>query len=163
MARVGCALVVAGCAAEPVDDSCVAGDAWPWWCVPEGATGPSCGDVRFNPSCVDGTWRCPYPASLVPDREHRCVCFGGPRPATQHCACGDAGTTECTFDCGTAQCDLETEYCAVTTSDVGGEPDSRSCVPFALPCDGSGCGCVQPGSVSCEEDLGAVTAHYPGG
>jgi hypothetical protein len=146
------------------DDSCDPGDPVPWLCVSSGAVGPSCGDVRFPPSCMEGTWRCPFaPGSLMPDRTGMCVCFGGPRPLTQHCTCTDGGTVSCTFDCGTEQCDLDSEYCAVTASDVGGEPDSHVCTPFVDPCTGSGCDCIGAGSISCETEVGATTARYPGG
>ena len=51
----------------------------------------------------------------------------------------------------------------ITASDVGGEPDASACAPLLEPCAGVGCACVAAGALSCEEDVGAVTAHYPGG
>lgn len=154
-------LLLAGCtAAAPLEPPCTAGDPSPWWCVQAGASGPSCGDVRFDPSCVDGAWVCPF--SLMPDREHRCICFDGPRPSTQSCTCGDAGLS-CTFECGSLRCDLSNEYCAVTASDVGGEPDSYACASRVAPCEGLPCNCIAPGAIECAEEVGAVTARYPGG
>ncbi len=155
-------LGLAACTAAAVDPPCAPGDPMPWWCVQEGATGPLCGDVRFNPSCVEGAWTCPY-SNLVPDRAHACVCFDGPRPLGHSCTCTDGGVVSCTIPCGALRCRVGGEYCAITSSDVGGEPDASACAPLLEPCAGVGCACVAAGALSCEEDVGAVTAHYPGG
>jgi hypothetical protein len=146
----------AGCAATR--DRCRIGDTPPWNCVAMGETGPLCRDGYASPVCADSAWTCF--GGLVPDHG-ACRCFDVARPATQHCECGDAGIA-CTFDCGELRCDLANEYCAVTASDTGG-PDTHACVPWTSPCTGTGCACIAGGSSACMEEVGAVTARYPGG
>jgi hypothetical protein len=150
------ALFASGCAATM--DRCRIGDSPPWSCVPMGSSGPLCAE-RASPVCADSAWTCF--GALVPDRAGACRCFAAARPPTQHCECGDAGIA-CTFDCGELRCDLSREYCTLVASDTGGA-DEHGCAPFTSPCMGTGCACIAGGSISCTEEVGAVTARYPGG
>jgi hypothetical protein len=156
------AVLLSACSSADVDGSCEPGDPPPWLCVSPGSTGPVCTDTHVEPYCSAGVWTCPDPSAMQ-DREHVCQCFGGPMSTRHRCGCSDAGVIACMFDCGSTRCAVGYEYCAVTSSDVGGEPDSYAFAPLVSPCDELGCDCILPGSVSCEHDTGAVTAHYPGG
>jgi len=47
------------------------------------------------------------------------------------------------FTCGARQCELATEYCQRATSDIGGEPDSFTCVQLPGTCTAlSNCDCL---------------------
>lgn len=85
----------------------------------------------------------------------------------QDVGAGGCAPPQGTFTCGTAFCDVASQYCLLSVSDVGGIPNSYDCLP--LPA-----GCTSPVSCSCLElvpcgmwcsvnDQGHVTLTCPGG
>ena len=74
------------------------------------------------------------------------------------------------FGCGHGFCNLMTDFCMKTTSDVPGVPDTFSCMPLpaacgnmpACACLGDPCGAPIPGM--CEQAAdGGITMKCPGG
>lgn len=71
------------------------------------------------------------------------------------------------FGCGAGFCFLATDFCQVTGSDVGGEPDSFSCQPLPADCAPTpSCACLDPGfcggTCSATPD-GGLKIFCPGG
>lgn len=71
------------------------------------------------------------------------------------------------FPCGYKFCDPTAAYCQISTSDIGGFPDSYACVPLPESCgDAPVCGCLEEEpcfSFSCSERGGGMTILCPGG
>lgn len=71
------------------------------------------------------------------------------------------------FPCGFKFCDPATSYCQVSTSDIGGFPNSFSCLPLPAGCaEAPGCDCLadEPCTrFSCTDRGGGSTVVCPGG
>lgn len=119
----------------------------------------------------------------------RPVCVGDPSPDTpRYCGCdGETYVMECSaysagvdiaqaggctppagqFSCGPTFCDKDTEYCAVSQSDIGGEPNSYECKTRPLCVGGEySCACFVGEACGdfCSEDAAhQFTITCPGG
>ena len=71
------------------------------------------------------------------------------------------------FDCGTTQCNMEGEYCAISINDIAGEAEPEyfnSCEPLPEGCGQGDCGCVQETDFGeCYDATGYTMTFYPGG
>jgi Kazal-type serine protease inhibitor domain len=152
--------------------------------------GVLCGDTR----CAGEEW-CDWTLdSCGDDRSDVATCMPGPEPCPpsagdQVCGCdGSVYTNECDaqtfgldvhvpsdcatpagyFVCGYKFCDPIYSYCAMSTSDIGGTPDSYACVPLPKACgDTPSCECLadEPcADFSCEATAdGGLEVICPGG
>jgi hypothetical protein len=159
-----------------------------------GGSGMVCGGVAGD-TCPQGEV-CDYPDDLCGGTDGQGACITIPTGCTERanpvCGCdGVIHTNPCmahaagtdvsnlggcplmagNFACGPKQCGTAAEYCQHVGSDVGGQPDSWVCLPFAA---GScmvavpTCACVATETANCggtceiEQDSGVVI-HCPGG
>lgn len=71
------------------------------------------------------------------------------------------------FACGSLVCNLSTQYCQVTTSDVAGTPDGFTCLSLPATCTaGADCTCLAGAacaSTCTKETDGHLTVTCPGG
>ena len=70
------------------------------------------------------------------------------------------------FACGPMRCTRRVEYCRVSHSDVGGEPDSYDCVALPEGCTSFDCSCfvdIYPASFCSDAGDAALTIDIPGG
>jgi hypothetical protein len=105
-----------------------------------------CGAMDPAVHCEDLPPDCIYPPETW---EPVCGCNGTVYPIDCQAAISgvDVGPADncTTFPCGDATtCDIATEYCQRGVSDVGGEPDTWTCLPLPAGCgDTPDCLCVQ--------------------
>lgn len=147
-----------------------------------GAAGLKCADDEYcdyplnNCGANDAVGECkPKPEAC--DKVYAPVCTCQGTVAGNDCAAYVSGsdlssTGGCAapagmFACGAGFCDLATQYCQRTTSDVGGEPDSYGCQPLPAACASgtASCDCLAAencGSL-CSESGGGFTLTCPGG
>ncbi|MDI1478477.1 hypothetical protein [Polyangium sp. y55x31] len=127
-----------------------------------------CGDTDLTGICK------PRPSGCPDAYFPTCACdgtvYGNPCDAAQAgqdvSDLGNCMPPEGRFSCGHNFCDLATEYCQKTTSDVGGYPDSFHCEPLPAGCNPPLCGCLNDPCVqfSCDDtSSGGILVTCPGG
>jgi len=133
--------------------------------------GNGCGDFEFDrATCM------PLPEACDEIYQPVCGCDGQlyDNPCTANAAGVDIGGFEqCTtpdgyFPCGYLFCTIDTTYCQVSVSDIGGVPGGFSCLPPSEPCaDQLDCDCLmmEPcADFSCEATPeGGIEIVCPGG
>jgi hypothetical protein len=132
-----------------------------------------CGAADETGVCRDRPIGCPDTAALVFQAHCGCdrVVYGNDCDAyaagTDLNRYGSCPVPAGSFACGWLQCELMTQYCQHTISDVVGEPDGYACMPIpACPSQLPNCACLatEPCGDACTGDaVVGLTVTCPGG